>query len=502
LAGGSKCRVGAIPSEENATVDMGDSRDKRSSHNIKRASEQKPRVQYPLSASREELQSRSSDLIPRKSAEVGEENKRDSNSSSTQANNGSSAKSVTPSTSKKSMKQPVEECTRPFTSPTGHSPICPVGFAIYIPRTPESQSSEKSNKGRRKALKSKSDSRLSRTDMIEITVKSTMSSFKPLRLAIRKSTSVRALKSYIQTRTGIASVNTSLVFNNKELKDDMATLSSLNMGSKNIIWVVIRPISGNNDREEIAALLRMSQSLSTLRHIIRSMPSVDMDYEKNTPPEYSEAELFVSKEKEHELMRQRMRMLKERRRKNAPNSVLLLEKTAKEERGARPSFDGSSKTTRSPSVEGNREEWSPADEQKSASVQSDTSVNMVDVSPVSPNMLSYDPVPITSRELALYFDPLESLEELEIINDEMFDPPRNEEQLQQIQEEIHNARCGTCRIKLPIAMREMRCYCGQVFCKRHRNPQDHRCSIDRKSVDRERLKKTLPKLDPRAKLKQ
>lgn len=62
----------------------------------------------------------------------------------------------------------------------------------------------------------------------------------------------------------------------------MATLSSLNMGSKNIIWVVIRPISGNNDREEIAALLRMSQSLSTLRHIIRSMPSVDIDYGKNT----------------------------------------------------------------------------------------------------------------------------------------------------------------------------------------------------------------------------
>uniref|UniRef100_A0A914RPH9 Ubiquitin-like domain-containing protein n=1 Tax=Parascaris equorum TaxID=6256 RepID=A0A914RPH9_PAREQ len=404
------------------------------------------------------------------------------------------------------MKQPVEECTRPFTSPTGHSPICPVGFAIYIPRTPESQSSEKSNKGRRKALKSKSDSRLSRTDMIEITVKSTMSSFKPLRLAIRKSTSVRALKSYIQTRTGIASVNTSLVFNNKELKDDMATLSSLNMGSKNIIWVVIRPISGNNDREEIAALLRKHvqypQTLPIswiffLNEIIGNLKDGVF-----SPPEYSEAELFVSKEKEHELMRQRMRMLKERRRKNAPNSVLLLEKTAKEERGARPSFDGSSKTTRSPSVEGNREEWSPADEQKSASVQSDTSVNMVDVSPVSPNMLSYDPVPITSRELALYFDPLESLEELEIINDEMFDPPRNEEQLQQIQEEIHNARCGTCRIKLPIAMREMRCYCGQVFCKRHRNPQDHRCSIDRKSVDRERLKKTLPKLDPRAKLKQ
>lgn len=57
---------------------------------------------------------------------------------------------------------------------------------------------------------------------------------------------------------------------------------------------------------------------------------------------------------------------------------------------------------------------------------------MVDVSPVAPNMLSYDPVPITSRELALYFDPLESLEELEIINDEMFDPPKNEEQLQQV----------------------------------------------------------------------
>lgn len=81
--------------------------------------------------------------------------------------------------------------------------------------------------------------------------------------------------------------------------------------------------------------------------------------------EYSEAELFVSKEKEHELMRQRMRMLKERRRKNDPNSVLLLEKTAKEERGAWSSFDRSSKTACSPSVDGNRGEWSPANERKS-----------------------------------------------------------------------------------------------------------------------------------------
>ncbi|VDM46191.1 unnamed protein product [Toxocara canis] len=401
---------------------MGKSKEEKRDDNINPEHEQKPRMQHPLTASREELQSRSNALIPRKSAEEGAENMPANNSPSDSAPTGSperGANSGTADTSKNSAKRRViNECRRPLTSPTGRSPIAPDDFAIYI----ASPSRSKSKKGKSK----------------------------------RGNSEINDV--YVQAvETGDT--------------DDMATLSSLGMGSKSIVWVVVKPVTGNNDREEIAALLRMSQSLSTLRHIIRSMPSVDVDYGKNTSPEYSEAELFVSKEKEHELMRQRMKMLKERRRKRNPNSVLLLEKTAKEEYEEDKTR---SPSTKSPPVLPNKAVQSPSGEQKSTGVLSDTNVNLVDVSPVSPKLLTYDPVPITARELALFFDPPESLEELKIINDEMFDPPTNEQQLEKIREEVRNTRCGICRAKLPIAMREMRCCCDLVYCRRHRNPQDHR----------------------------
>ncbi|VDM07382.1 unnamed protein product [Wuchereria bancrofti] len=322
---------------------------------------------------------------------------------------------------------------RALTSPGGRSPEVP---SIPICKT---------------AAKSKSESHVSRSDMVTVTIKSTVSSFKPLKLVMKKTTSIRALKNYLQSRLGGAH-QIILIHDNKELKNEGSTLASVGITSGSMLWLLVKPVAGNNDREEIASLVRISQSSA--------------EYVEVTP----------CKEAEHEQMREKMKLLIQRREKfrrdNAKDFSGNMQQEIQEISGKEVTTDILS---------------------QSASSFSNSCAFSITLSPfISIPKGTADIV--NQKELATYFDPPETIKQKKFEDEELFDVPSNESELLKIKDEIKNKRCGLCRIKLQIADREIQCTCGHVFCSKHRNPQIHRCSIDLKSVDRVHVKTALPKL--------
>lgn len=65
-------------------------------------------------------------------------------------------------------------------------------------------------------------------------------------------------------------------------RNEGGSLASVGITSGSVLWLLVKPVTGNNDREEIASLIRMSQSLANLRNLIRSLPSID-----TTEPSFS-----------------------------------------------------------------------------------------------------------------------------------------------------------------------------------------------------------------------
>ena len=55
--------------------------------------------------------------------------------------------------------------------------------------------------------------------------------------------------------------------------------------------------------------------------------------------------------------------------------------------------------------------------------------------------------------------------------------------------ENHN-RCYVCHTKKQVLL--FKCYCGGMFCSKHRYIDAHRCTFDHRSLERERLIQSLP----------
>nr|CTP80885.1 Bm4489 [Brugia malayi] len=346
---------------------------------------------------------------------------------------------------------------RALTSPGGRSPEVP---SIPMCKT---------------AAKSKSESHVSRSDVVTVTIKSTISSFKPLKLVMKKTTSIRVLKNYLQSRLGGAH-QIILIHDNKELKNEGGTLASFGITSGSVLWLLVKPVTGNNDREEIASLIRISQSLANLRNLIRSLPTVG-----SCEPTFSGSAEYIEvtpcKEAEHEQMREKMKLLIQRREKFRRNNVKDLSGNVQQE------IQGISA----------KEVTTDILSQSPSSCSNSCTTSSITLSP-SISIPKGTADVVNQKELATYFDPPETIKQRKFEDEELFDVPSNESELLKIKDEIKNKRCGLCRIKLQIADREIQCTCGHVFCSKHRNPQIHRCSIDLKSVDREHVRTALPKL--------
>ncbi|VDO50048.1 unnamed protein product, partial [Onchocerca flexuosa] len=240
---------------------------------------------------------------------------------------------------------------------------------------------------------------------------------------------IRVLKNYLQSRLGGVH-QIILIHNNKELKNEDGSLASVGITSNSVLWLLIKPITGNNDREEITSLIQIST-------------------------EYTEVTPYGYKEMEHEQIREKMKLLKQRREKIRQNSKKDLLENMKRK------------------IQEISEKQITADSLSQSSSRSSPCASFISLLPSVSTPKDIADV-VKQKELATYFDPPETIKQKKFEEKELFDVPSNEKELIKIKDETKKKRCGLCRMKLKIADREIQCICGHVFCSKHRKPQIHR----------------------------
>ncbi|KAI6230178.1 RUN domain-containing protein [Aphelenchoides fujianensis] len=96
--------------------------------------------------------------------------------------------------------------------------------------------------------------------------------------------------------------------------------------------------------------------------------------------------------------------------------------------------------------------------------------------------------PFGAQEAAAFFGPPENAEfAAERRDRELADPPESAAELERLKAEFRAARCGFCHARLPLALRVQPCRCARLYCRQHRQPERHCCSVDWKRVDRAKL---------------
>ncbi|CAD5208791.1 unnamed protein product [Bursaphelenchus xylophilus] len=293
-----------------------------------------------------------------------------------------------------------------------------------------------------------------------INIESVMAGAKPISLKIAKDGTVGTLKKMVrQKMKGVRKFT--LSFQGKELAPEERKLSDCGLIDGSSVQIYVSSKTGTVDREEIAKLVKLGQTLSNFKSMVDSIPipdDIELKPGGELPPEVPPSKL--SRELENKKTKEKMAKLKsklrERSLKNSPEQSL---KRPMKVFGRRSDSDGESSAG---SV------WSDVPES-----HSEISTNSSDT--------------VTNKEILLYHDPPESRKIMELKENILFDPPASREELAKIREGFSFSCCALCFAKLPLALREMRCRCKKVYCSAHRHPEAHKCAVDLKEVDRQKL---------------
>ncbi|ETN76039.1 AN1-like Zinc finger [Necator americanus] len=108
-----------------------------------------------------------------------------------------------------------------------------------------------------------------------------------------------------------------------------------------------------------------------------------------------------------------------------------------------------------------------------------------------------DPYTVTELQLKTFFEPPETLAQMEREMKDLTLPPSNMEELIAVKtkrEETLKTTCGVCRRKLHVTEQQMACACSYTFCKKHREPDKHFCNIDHRHAGRSKIHKENPKV--------
>ncbi|KAK0424614.1 hypothetical protein QR680_008751 [Steinernema hermaphroditum] len=296
----------------------------------------------------------------------------------------------------------------------------------------------------------------------------------PLQLLLPKTATVRTLKVAVRRQTHIR--HFTLLFQGKELRGEDSTLESFGISEGATLSLQVTTQAGNSDREDIAQLLSLSRSLSDLRGLLDAAPLMLMappkgSVKKIAPVQKENAEK-AAMQREAEAKKTRSKMDEIRRKKSLRNPNGPLSPVPKKK-----AVEKAPRKARSPG---------------SIVTSPRTVFSTTSVSPVQ-EMAVELAKPVTAKELLLYFDPPESVEERLALRNELFEPPETRAKLEKLKAEMAKTRCGLCRTRLLFSMREMRCKCQKAFCPKHRNPQTHRCSVDFKQMDRQHMRDELTK---------
>uniref|UniRef100_A0A7E4V7E1 AN1-type domain-containing protein n=1 Tax=Panagrellus redivivus TaxID=6233 RepID=A0A7E4V7E1_PANRE len=356
-------------------------------------------------------------------------------------------------------------------------------------------------------------------EKLTITVESVLTASKPIVIFAPKTATIGFLKSAMRTKTKVR--NYALYYESKELTPDDSTLESHGITTDVKLRLHIKAQSGTSDKEDINSLLRLSKSLHDLKTIIGAMPTGNTHshitkYRPKTPRNEQCSAAVQKKQEEDKKSKEKMTKLREALAKRSGKSMPSEEeKKPKKKRRRKSRKEGgiagqypvtlptppaesmheketeppSSDTSSSRSGMSAEETSNPAEEvcnRAKSSVSTGSIISIFDPTIVTGNG------PVTTKELSLYFDPPETDERNFIYETELFDVPDSRKRLQELKKELSENRCAFCRVKLPLALRAMPCRCQKVYCKTHRAPQTHSCSVDLKMVDRIKLQTDVP----------
>ncbi|VDM59717.1 unnamed protein product [Angiostrongylus costaricensis] len=101
---------------------------------------------------------------------------------------------------------------------------------------------------------------------------------------------------------------------------------------------------------------------------------------------------------------------------------------------------------------------------------------------------------ITRNRMKAFFEPPETVVEMELRKNHFLLAPSNMEELNEVKarrEALLKTVCKVCNGKLKPAEQQMPCACSYVFCKQHRKPDTHLCNIDHRQMGRRKISKVI-----------
>ncbi|CAD5206125.1 unnamed protein product [Bursaphelenchus okinawaensis] len=298
---------------------------------------------------------------------------------------------------------------------------------------------------------------------MNITIKSVMAGAEPLKVRVSKDATVAQLRRTVNQKMQGKSKFT-LSYQGKELSPEDSSLSSHGVEEGAEIQIYVKSKTGSVDREEIAKLLSLGKTLSMFREIVNNMPSSTEDLEPKSSGRAEPKPTKQSLESENQKTKRKMEQLieKMRGRREREESEHALTKKSNKVFGRRSDSDGAD----------------------AGSVYSDVAETHAEATEMIGDRL-------TRKELSLYYDPMESTGIAQIRETILMDVATNKEDIRAVREEFATNRCALCYTKLKkLSLCAMKCRCNKVYCATHRNPDAHKCSVDLKEVDRQRLEAT------------
>ncbi|WKY04089.1 hypothetical protein Q1695_005225 [Nippostrongylus brasiliensis] len=317
-------------------------------------------------------------------------------------------------------------------------------------------------------------------DLLEITVTSVMEGVGESKVLASASCKVCELKASVSEATDVLPEKMMLLYKGVELKDDERAISAYGITEDSDVIMSIKMNTGSRAGKPSNAVLYVppsfpEQNVKELRAKLKTMTNIRSGHNKSNlvhrraaaaPPRTvsKHSQWTPEKQMEHEITRNRMKTLLRKKRKrilndSPPRSLGSVECRSVMEPGATSSLDDSTDSKK------------PFDQRCRTT--------------------------LTSNELKSYFEPHESIEELEKTRRDMSLPPSNFAELVEVKalrEQLLKTECKVCYVKLKAAQQEMPCACGYVFCNRHRNPNQHLCNVDFKQIGRTKIFKENPKV--------
>lgn len=316
-------------------------------------------------------------------------------------------------------------------------------------------------------------------DFIEITVNSVMEGVEEAKILVPASSKVADLKASVSEVTDVLPDKMVLLYKGTEIKGDDQPISAFGISEDCELVMSVKMSTGSKVARPSNAVLYVPPSfpegsVTELRNKIRSMTTIRGNKPKvsnmsttkrrRTPMETKYSQWTPEKQMEHELTRNRMKHLLKRKRKK------LLSDSPPRSLG---------------SVE-------------SASVMSPSPSNLSNESVKGKKKFERRcRTTVTESELKTFFEPSETILEVEQMKKDMSLPPSTEAErktLKEVREKHLATVCKVCHAKLKPMEQQLPCACTHVFCKKHRKPEKHFCNVDHKQAGRFKIHRENPKV--------